>query len=97
MLIAACPGCACLPAHCLSLDAPSFTFSTGDLGIECIQALLPQAPVRAQPLVDLGERLGVKTVDPPLCLLADVHKPCLPQHSEVPRYSRASNGQLRRF
>ncbi len=41
-------------------------------------------------------RLGAKTVDPPLRLLADLDQPRLPQHPQVPRYPRAGNRQQRR-
>src|SRR5215469_7351197 len=68
-------------------------FSPGDLGVQGIQPLLPQGPVPAQPSIDLGERLGAKTVDPPLRLLADLDKPRLPQHPQVPRCPRAGNRQ----
>jgi hypothetical protein len=50
-----------------------------------------KAPVLAQPFIDLGERLGAKTVDTPLRLLAELDKPRFPQHPEMPRYPRASN------
>ena len=42
----------------------------------------------------VGERLGRQTVDPPLCLLADLDQPRLPQHA--PRYPWATNRQQRR-
>jgi hypothetical protein len=40
--------------------------------------LLPQGAVPAQPVIDLGEWLEAKTVDPPLRLLADLDEPRLP-------------------
>jgi hypothetical protein len=58
-------------------------FPSGYLGVQGVQPLLPQGPVPAQPVIDLGERLGTKTVDPPLRLLADLDQPCLPQHPQV--------------
>src|ERR1035438_8182956 len=75
---------------------PSFAFPPGHLGGQGIQPLLPQGPVPAQPFIDLGERLGTETVDPPLRLLADLDKPRLPQNPQVPRYPRAGNRQQRR-
>jgi hypothetical protein len=61
-------------------------FPPGHLGVQGIKPLLPQGPVPAQSFIDLGERLGAKTVDPPLRPLADLDKPGLPQHPQVPRY-----------
>ena len=58
-----------------------------------IQPLLPQGPVLAQPFLDLSERLGAKTIDSPLRLLAHRDKPGLAQHPQVSRYPRASNRQ----
>jgi len=46
-----------------------------------IQPLPPQRPIPLQPLVDLGERLGAKTVDPALRLLAKLDQPRLPRTS----------------
>jgi len=51
-----------------------------------IQPVPRQGPVPAQPFIDLGERLKAQTVNPPLRLLADLDKPRLPQHPQVPRY-----------
>ena len=59
--------------------------------MEGIQPLLPQGPVRAKPLVDLGEWRGAEAIDPALRILADLDKPRLPQDPQVPRYARASN------
>jgi hypothetical protein len=53
--------------------------------VQGIQPLLPQGPVPVQPFLDLGERLGAKTADPPLRLLADLDEPGLPQHPQVLR------------
>ena len=66
------------------------------LGVQGIQPVLPQGPVLAQPFIDLGERLGAKTVNPPLRLLADLDQPRLPQHPQMPRYPWVSNRQQRR-
>jgi hypothetical protein len=82
-----------LPAgRCWSSGAPSFAFSAGYLGVQGVQPLFPQGPVLVQPFIDLSERLGAKTVDPPLRLLANVDESRLPQHSQMPRYPLA--GQL---
>jgi len=40
--------------------------------VQGVKPVLPQGPVAAQPVIDLGQRLGAQTVDPPLRLLADV-------------------------
>ena len=82
--------------RCRSSGAPSLAFPAGYLGVQGVQPLLPQGPVPAQPFIDLGERLGAKTVDPPLRLLAGLDQPRLPQHPQVPRYPRAGNRQQRR-
>jgi hypothetical protein len=57
----------------------------GDLGVQGIEPLFPPGPVPAQPLVDLGQRLGAEAVDPPLRLLADLDQSRLAQHPQVPR------------
>ena len=86
-----------LPAGALLVIWCSFVrVSPGHLGVQGIQPLLPQGPVPAQPVIDLGEWLGAKAVDPPLRLLADLDQPRLPQHPQVPRYPRAGNRQQRR-
>jgi hypothetical protein len=54
--------------HYSSCGAPSFAFSPSHLGVQGIQPLLPQRPVPAQPLIDLGQRRGAKTVDTPSVL-----------------------------
>ena len=61
-----------------------------------IQPLLPQGPVPAQPFIDVGQRLGAKSVDPPLRLLANLDEPRLPQHPQMPLDPRAGNWQQRR-
>ena len=45
----------------------------------------------ATPVVDLDEGLRAKRVDPALCVLADIHQPGLPQHSEMPGHAGASD------
>jgi hypothetical protein len=65
--------------------------SPSHLGVQGVQPVLPQGPIPAQPLIDLGERLGPNTVDPALRLPADRDQPRLPKHAEVPRYPGASN------
>ena len=47
----------------------------------------------AEPLVDLGERLGTQAVDPKLRLLADLDQARLTQHPQVPGDSRAGDRQ----
>src|ERR1700735_3145815 len=80
LLIAGCPGCGCPHVHCRSSVAPSFVFAPGHLGVQGVHPLLPQGPVPPQPFIALGERLGAKTVDPPLRLLAERehHRPSPP-------------------
>jgi hypothetical protein len=67
--------------------------SSCDLGVQRIQALLPERSVVAQPLVDLGERLGTQAVHPKLRLLADLYEAGLTQHPQVPGDPGASDGQ----
>jgi integrase len=64
--------------------------------VQGIQPLLPQGPVPAQPFIDLGERLGAKTADPPLRLLAGLDEPRLTQYPQVPRYPRTGDRLQRR-
>jgi len=70
-----------------------FAFPPGHLGVQRIEPLFPQAPIPVKPFIDFGERCGAKSVDPPLSLLANLDQPSFPQHSQMPRYTRASNGQ----
>lgn len=88
-LLAGGPECACLQSSATS----SFVFAPGDLAVQGIKPLLPQDPVRTQPFIEFGERLGIDAVDPPLCLLAHLHQPGLAQNPQVTRHSGASNGQ----
>src|SRR5690349_21767120 len=85
---------------CWSLGTPSFAssvaFASGYLGVQGVQPLPPQGPVSSQPVIDLSERLGAKTVDPPLRLLVDLDQSRLPQHAQVPRDPWARNRQQRR-
>jgi hypothetical protein len=62
--------------------------------VQGVQPLFPQGPVLVQPFIDLSERLGAKTVDPPLRLLANVDESRLPQHSQMPRYPWPGNYRL---
>ena len=78
------------------LGAPSFAFSPRHLGVQGVQPLLPQGPVPAQPLIDLGQRLGTKAIDTPLRLLANLHEPRLTQHPQVPRDAGSRDRQQRR-
>jgi len=94
--IAGCPGCACLRVCCWSSGAPSLAFAPGYLGVQGVQPLFPQSPVPAQPVIDLGERLGAEAVDAPLRFLANLDQSRLAQHPQVPRYPRAGNRQQRR-
>jgi hypothetical protein len=66
-------------------------FSTGHLGVQGIEPLLPQAPIPVEPFIDFCEGFRAKGVDPPLSLLANLDKARLPQHTEVPRYTWASD------
>jgi hypothetical protein len=52
----------------------------GYLGVERTQSLLPETPIPSQPFIDLGERIGSKTVDPPLGVLMDLDESGLPKH-----------------
>jgi hypothetical protein len=61
--------------------------------VQGIKSLLPQGPVLGQPFIDLGQRFGAKTVDPPLRVLADVDQPRLSQDPQVPRYPWTGYGQ----
>jgi len=58
-----------------------------------VQTLRPQAAVLIQPFVDLGERLRVQAVDPPLRFLTHVDEPGLTQDAEVTRYTRSGDRQ----
>ena len=74
-----------VPARALLVIGCSFArVSPGRPGVQGIWPLLRQGPVPAQPFIDLGERLGLRAVDPPLRLLADPDEPRLPQHPQVP-------------
>jgi hypothetical protein len=65
--------------------------SSGDLGVQGVQPLLPQGPVSTQPFIDLGERLRAEAVDAPLRLLANLDQTRLTQHPQVPGHARAGN------
>jgi pantoate--beta-alanine ligase len=49
-----------------------------------VQSVLPQRPVLAEPLVDLGEGLRSQAVDTALSVISDVDKIGLAQHAQVP-------------
>ena len=65
-------------------EPPSLAFSADYFGVQGIELPLPQGPVLGQPFIDLGQRLGPKAVDPPLRFLANLDKPCLSQHPQMP-------------
>src|SRR5437870_6381301 len=60
-----------------------FSFEVAKDIVELIEALVPRASIRLQPLVELPEGLGAKAVD---ALLRDgmrLHEPGLAEHAEV--------------
>jgi hypothetical protein len=61
--------------------------------VQGVQLLLAQGPVSAQPLLDFGEWLKSKPVDPSLRFVPDLDKSRLPQYPKVPRNARTGNGQ----
>jgi hypothetical protein len=56
-----------------------------------IEALFPLHQVPIEPVIDLGERLRAETVDPPLCVLADLDESRFSQYAKVPGDARAGN------
>jgi hypothetical protein len=58
-------------------------FSSRYLCVQGVQSLIPQCPVPVEPFIDLRERLGTETVDPPLRVLPNVDQACFPQDSQV--------------
>jgi len=53
--------------------------------VQSAEALLPNDPIALEPAVKLCERLGSKSIDPPLSLLFDVDESRLSKHPQVPR------------
>src|SRR5207249_6073826 len=53
--------------------------------VELIEALVPRASIRLQPLVELPEGLGAKAVDALLRDRMRLHEPSLAEHAEVLR------------
>jgi len=51
--------------------------------VKGIQPSLPQDAIPAQPLIDLAQWFGAKTVDPPLRFLANLDKPGLSKHPKM--------------
>ena len=66
---------------------------SGDLGVQGVEAVLPQRPIGLEPLVDLDERLGPQAVDAPLRVLLDRHETGLAQHPQVTRHTGAGDRQ----
>jgi predicted dehydrogenase len=71
-------------------------FSASNFGVQSVQTLLPQCPVRIEPGVQFRERLGPQPVNPPLSLVLDLDQAGLSQHAQVPRDPGTGNGQQRR-
>ena len=66
--------------------------SSRDLGVQGVEAALPQRPIAAKPDIDVGERLWAQAVDPPLGFLVYFYETSLPQHPEVARDAGPGDG-----
>jgi hypothetical protein len=56
------------------LFPPSFTLSSGNLGVQSVHASRPQRSVVIEPRVKLRKRLRAQGVDPELSLLVHLDK-----------------------
>lgn len=70
----------------------AFLLPAGELGLERVEALLPERAEGAHPLVELPERLGVDGVEPPRAFRSDGREAAVPQYPEV---SDEASGQER--
>jgi len=62
-----------------------FSFEVAKDIVELIEALVPRASIRLQPLVELPEGLGAEAVDALLGNGMRLHEPGLAEHAEVLR------------
>jgi hypothetical protein len=60
----------------------------GEVRLQGVQAVGPEAPVSIDPVVDLGEALPPQRVDAALAVGRDLDETRLPQHLEVARDGR---------
>src|SRR5256885_15343193 len=61
----------------------ALSFEIAKYLVELIEALVPRASVRLQPIVELPEWLGAEAVDPLLRDRMGLHEPSVAQHAEV--------------
>src|SRR5690606_17350738 len=64
-----------------------------EVAFEGVQAACPHRPVRREPRVDLGERLGTQPVQPALRVAPDLDQPHLAEHPQVFRHGRLGERQ----
>src|SRR5262245_51855032 len=62
--------------------------------LERIQAIVPEATVRRQPGVDLGERLRADLVPASLGVLTDPHQAGVAEHLQMLRDARLTDAEL---
>ena len=74
---------------------PAFTPATGKLCLERIEALLPEAPEVAEPLVELPEWRRIHGVQPPRAVRPHPREPAVAEHPEVLGNSRLGDAELR--
>src|SRR5262245_8057418 len=77
---------------------PSFFTEFFEVGCHLVEALLPEAPIDRQPVIDRLEAFWLELARPPLCLAAARNETSTLEHLEMPRNRRQANlegfGQL---
>lgn len=73
----------------------------GEVGLEGVELIGPEAAVAVDPAIELGEALPPQGVDAPLAVGGDLDEPRLLQHLEVPGdrrlgETRQGGGELQR-